>query len=93
LIDVQKKYLKHFKSKYNAPQYIQLANAYYSLKKMDLAKVNFKKGMNDLKRERVDLMKKSTKTTAEENRIVALENEIKRLTQFVQDLKKRRLLN
>lgn len=93
LIDVQKKYLKHFKSKYNAPQYIQLANAYYSLKKMDLAKVNFKKGMNDLKRERVDLMKKTTKTTAEENRIVALENEIKRLTQFVQDLKKRRLLN
>ncbi len=92
LIDIQLKYLKHFKTKYNAPQYIQLANAYYSLKKMDLAKVNFKKGMTDLKRERNDLMKKITKTPAEENRIVALENEIIRLTQFVQDLRNRKLL-
>ena len=92
LIDVQLKYLKHFKTKYNAPQYIQLANAYYSLKKMDLAKSNFKKGMTDLKRERDDLTKKTTKTRAEEDRIVALDNEIIRLTQFVQDLRNRKLL-
>jgi hypothetical protein len=93
LIDVQNKYLKHFKSKYNAPQYIQLANAYYSIKKMDLAKVNFKKGMNDLKRERTDLSRKPSKSSAEESRILALDNEINRLNQFVQDLKKRKLLN
>ncbi len=92
LIDVQTKYLKNFKSKYNAPQYIQLANAYYSLKKMELAKVNFKKGMSDLKRERNDLSKKINKSTEEESRIVALDNEINRLTQFVQDLRNRKLL-
>jgi hypothetical protein len=92
LIDVQLKYLKNFKTKYNAPQYIQLANAYYSLKNMDLAKVNFKKGMNDLKRERDDLTKKINKSSEEENRIVALDNEINRLTQFVQDLRNRKLL-
>jgi tetratricopeptide (TPR) repeat protein len=92
LIDVQLKYLKNFKLKYNAPQYIQLANAYYSLKKMELAKVNFKKGMSDLKRERDDLTKKTNKSTEEESRIVALDNEINRLTQFVQDLRNRKLL-
>lgn len=92
LIDVQTKYLKHFKLKYNAPQYIQLANAYYSLKKMDLAKANFKKGMIDLKRERDDLTKKINKTTEDENRIVALDNEINRLKQFVQNLRNRNLL-
>ncbi len=92
LIDVQLKYLKNFKIKYNAPQYIQLANAYYSLKKMDLAKLYFKKGMNDLKLERNDLSKKITKTPAEEDRIVALDNEIIRLTQFVQNIRNRKLL-
>ena len=92
LIDVQLKYLKNFKTKYNAPQYIQLANAYYSLKKMDLAKSFFKKGMNDLKRERDDVSKKITKTPAEEDRIIALDNEINRLTKFVQDLRNRKLL-
>ena len=59
---------------------------------MDLAKVNFKKGMNDLKRERDDLTKKINKSSEEENRIVALDNEINRLTQFVQDLRNRKLL-
>ena len=93
LIDVQKKYLKHFKSKYNAPQYIQLANAYYSLGQLIEAKKYFKKGMNDLKREREDLMNKTTKSPDDESRIIALDNEVNRLTQFVKDLKKRNLLN
>jgi len=92
LIDVQQKYLKHFKSKYNAPQYIQLANAYYSLGKMAEAKDNFKKGMTDLKNERQDLTNKQNKSPEDENRIIALENEINRLTLFVQDLKNRNLL-
>lgn len=92
LIDIQNKYLKNFKGKYNAPQYIQLANAYYSLKKMELAKTNFKKGMNDLKSERNDLTKKINKSPEVESRIVALDNEIIRLTQFVQELRNRKKL-
>jgi len=59
---------------------------------MELAKVNFKKGMSDLKRERDDLTKKTNKSPEEESRIVALDNEINRLTQFVQDLRNRKLL-
>jgi len=93
LIDVQEKYLKNFKSKYNAPQYIQLANAYYSLGKLFEAKKYFKKGMKDLKREREDLINKTTKSPDDESRIIALDNEVNRLTQFVKDLKKRNLLN
>jgi tetratricopeptide (TPR) repeat protein len=87
LIDIQLKYLKHFKSKYNAPQYIQLANAYYSLGNSIKAKEYFKKGMSDLQKERADLIKKTPKTTEEDSRIIALESEITRLTQFVQNLK------
>ena len=93
LIDVQLKYLKHFKSKYNAPQYIQLANAHYSLGQLIEAKKYFKKGMNDLKKEREDLMNKTNKSSDDESRIIALDNEVNRLTQFVKDLKKRNLLN
>jgi len=93
LIDIQKKYIKNFNSKYNAPQYIQLANAYYSLGKLADAKMYFKKGMNDLSKEREDLLKKSEKSVEDQTRINALENEISRLTQFVLDLKRRNLIN
>jgi len=93
LIDIQLKSLKHFKSKYNAPQYIQLANAYYSLGNQDKAKYFFKKGMNDLRNELENLLKKSDKTNEDELRINALQQEINRLRLYVQDMKNKKLID
>jgi tetratricopeptide (TPR) repeat protein len=87
LIKVQNQYLKNFKNKYNTPQYVQLANAYYSLGDMPNAKLYFKKGMKDLIDEKNALAAKSIQTQADKNRIIGLENEVIRLKAFVQNLK------
>ncbi|NBR15582.1 MAG: hypothetical protein EBU01_13555, partial [Crocinitomicaceae bacterium] len=93
LIKVQNQYLKNFKNKYNTPQFVQLANAYYSLGDMQNAKLYFKKGMKDLMDEKNALSAKTIQTQADKNRILGLENEVIRLKAFVQNLKAARKAN
>jgi protein O-mannosyl-transferase len=87
LIDIQEKYLKNFKKKYNAPTYIQMANGYFNLGRMDKASEFFKKGMNDLQLELSELNALPNITSEQSQRKLGIENEIARLSQFVQKIK------
>ncbi len=87
LIDIQEKYLKNFKKKYNAPTYIQMANGYFNLGRMDKASEFFKKGMDDLRAELTELNALSNPTAEQTQRKLGIENEIARLSQFVQKIK------
>lgn len=88
LIQAQKQFLKSMKKPYNAPQYVQMANAYFSMGDKKKAKVNFDLGMKELNREIADLEKKTNRTAEDEGRLAALKNEVVRLNQFVASIKK-----
>ena len=88
LIKAQKQFLKSMEKPYNAPQYVQMANAYFSMGNKKEAKKNFDLGMKELNREIVDLEKKSSRTTEEDVRLNSLKNEVIRLNAFVASIKK-----
>jgi tetratricopeptide (TPR) repeat protein len=87
LIDVQQKFMKAYPKGYFGPQYVQMANAYFSLGEQDKAKENFKKGLMELSREKADLSLKKEKSAADIERIQALERELKNLKNYVQRIK------
>jgi len=87
LIDSQKKFMKAYPKGYFGPQYVQMANAYFSMGNVDQAKENFKKGLMELSREKADLSGKKNKSAAEVERIQALERELKNLKSYVQRVK------
>ena len=87
LIDSQKKFMKAYPKGYFGPQYVQMANAYFSTGDVDLAKENFKKGLMELSREKADLSTKKNKSAADVERIQALERELKNLKNYVQRIK------
>lgn len=87
LVDIQLKFLKHFKKKYNAPTYIQLANGNFNLGKMDEAKKYFKLGTQDLNAELDELNKLGSLSAEQQQRKTALETEIYRLNVYVQKIR------
>ena len=87
LIDSQLKFMKAYPKGYFGPQYVQMANAYFSMGDTEKAKVNFKKGLMELSREKADLTLKKGKSATEIERIQALERELKNLKNYVQRIK------
>lgn len=87
LLDLQFKYLKHFKKKYNAPTYIQMANCYFNLGNREKAKFYFKKGMDEMGEEMQQLQTKKAPTNEEKARILALQDEMLRLRSYVASIK------
>jgi protein O-mannosyl-transferase len=87
LINVQQKFMKAYPKGYFGPQYVQMANAYFSVGEQEKAKENFKKGLMELSREKADLTIKKEKSAADIERIQALERELKNLKNYVQRIK------
>ena len=87
LIDSQLKFMKAYPKGYFGPQYVQMANAYFSMGDTEKAKLNFKKGLMELSREKADLTLKKGKSATEIERIQALERELKNLKNYVQRIK------
>ena len=87
LIYSQLKFMKAYPKGYFGPQYVQMANAYFSMGDTEKAKVNFKKGLMELSREKADLTLKKGKSATEIERIQALERELKNLKNYVQRIK------
>jgi hypothetical protein len=64
-----------------------MANGYFNLGRMDKASEFFKKGMDDLRAELTELNALSNPTAEQTQRKLGIENEIARLSQFVQKIK------
>ena len=90
LIKLQELQIKNFPTEYHAKQYIQIANAYYSLKNLKKSTNYFERGIKEFQNERNKLNQKETPTQIDLDRIVQLSSEINKLTNYMNELKKQR---
>ena len=90
LIKLQELQIKNFATEYHAKQYIQIANAYYSLNNLKKSNYYFEKGIKEFQNERNKLNQKETPTQIDLDRIVQLSSEINKLTNYMNELKKQR---
>ena len=90
LVKLQELQIKNFPTEYHAKQYIQIANAYYSLKNLKKSNYYFDKGIKEFQNERNNLNQKETPTQIDLDRIVQLSSEINKLTNYMNELKKQR---
>ena len=90
LITLQALYIKNFPSEFHAKQYIQMANAYFSLKNIPNSSLYFDKGMQELLKEKNLLNKKTSPTENDLNRIVKLDGEVNNLMNYLIELKKKK---
>lgn len=90
LIKLQELQIKNFPTEYHAKQYIQIANAYYSLKNLKKSNYYFEKGIQEFQNEKNKLNQKETPTQIDLDRIVQLSSEINKLTNYMNELKKQR---
>ena len=90
LIKLQELQIKNFPTEYHAKQYIQIANAYYSLENLKKSNYYFEKGIQEFQNERNKLNQKESPTQLDLDRIVQLSSEINKLTNYMNELKKQR---
>jgi hypothetical protein len=90
LIKLQELQIKNFPTEYHAKQYIQIANAYYSLNNFKKSTNYFERGIKEFQKERNKLNQKETPTQIDLDRIVQLSSEINKLTNYMNELKKQR---
>ena len=89
LITLQDLYIKNFPSEFHAKQYIQMANAYFSLKNRPNSILYFDKGMQELLKEKNQLNKKTTPSENDLNRIAQLDGEINNLMNYLNELNRK----
>jgi hypothetical protein len=90
LIKLQELQIQNFPKEFHAKQYIQKANAYYSLKNLKKSKYYFEKGIKEFQIEKNKLEHKASQTQIDLNRIVQLNTEINKLTNYLNALKTQR---
>ena len=90
LIKLQELQIQNFPKEFHAKQYIQKANAYYSLKNLKKSKYYFEKGIKEFQIEKNKLEHKVSQTQIDLNRIVQLNTEINKLTNYLNALKTQR---
>jgi protein O-mannosyl-transferase len=88
LIKLQFLQIKNFPNEFHAKQFIQIANAHYALKNTTKAKINFEKGMNELIKEKNELNQKADPSQNDLDRIIQINAEINKLTNYILELKK-----
>lgn len=90
LIKLQELQIQNFPKEFHAKQYIQIANAYYSLKNLKKSNYFFEKGIKEFQIEKNKLEHKVSQTQIDLNRIVQLNTEINKLTNYLNALKTQR---
>ena len=90
LVKLQELQIKNFPKEYHAKQYIQIANAYYSLKNLKKSNYYFEKGIKEFQNEKNKLDQKETPSQIDLDRIVQLSSEINKLTNYMNELKTQR---
>lgn len=90
LIKLQELQIQNFPKEFHAKQYIQIANAYYSLKNLKKSNYFFEKGIKEFLIEKNKLEHKVSQTQIDLNRIVQLNTEINKLTNYLNALKTQR---
>ena len=90
LVKLQELQIKNFPKEYHAKQYIQIANAYYSLKNLKESNYYFEKGIKEFQNEKNKLDQKETPSQIDLDRIVQLSSEISKLTNYMNELKTQR---